>query len=116
VCVPCAVINGEKAAYSTPVFADKRERTLDLLLKNIEQKNYTTKVRPNINMMRGLFKLLLEHRGKICHHNPVAKKSAKKLNLEITDRYVVQIYLPIPYHIYNGTHRKVCHNVFIVSP
>lgn len=39
-----AVINGEKAAYSTPVFADKRERTLDLLLKNIEQ-NYSTKVR-----------------------------------------------------------------------
>ena len=44
VCACHVVINGEKAAYSTPVFADKRERTLDLLLKNIEQ-NYSTKVR-----------------------------------------------------------------------
>ena len=50
-CLLHAVINGEKAAYSTPVFADKRERTLDLLLKNIEQKNYTTKVRQGIKTM-----------------------------------------------------------------
>ena len=32
------VINGEKAAYCTPTFAEKRERTLDLLLKSVEQK------------------------------------------------------------------------------
>ena len=48
-CVFCPVINGEKAAYSTPVFADKRERTLDLLLKNIEQKNYSTKVKHDVD-------------------------------------------------------------------
>ena len=48
-CVLYPVINGEKAAYSTPVFADKRERTLDLLLKNIEQKNYSTKVKQDVN-------------------------------------------------------------------
>lgn len=47
VCSYCAVINGEKAAYSTPVFADKRERTLDLLLKSIEQ-NYSTKVSQDV--------------------------------------------------------------------
>ena len=85
-CVFGAVINGEKAAYSTPVFADKRERTLDLLLKNIEQKNYSTKVRPDVNTMCALFKLLLKCRGITCHLNPAAKKSAKKLNLEIMDR------------------------------
>ena len=49
VCVLSTVINGEKAAYSTPVFADKRERTLDLLLKNIEQKNYSTKVKQDVS-------------------------------------------------------------------
>ena len=32
------VINGEKAAFSLPVFAEKRERTLDLLIKGVEQK------------------------------------------------------------------------------
>jgi hypothetical protein len=32
------VINGEKAAYCTPTFAEKRERTLGLLLKGVEQK------------------------------------------------------------------------------
>lgn len=38
------VINGEKAANSAPVFADKRERTLDLLLKHIEENYNSTKV------------------------------------------------------------------------
>ena len=33
-----SVINGEKAAYCTPTFAEKRERTLGLLLKGVEQK------------------------------------------------------------------------------
>ena len=32
------MINGEKAAYCTPTFAEKRERTLGLLLKGVEQK------------------------------------------------------------------------------
>ncbi|XP_064396401.1 GTPase-activating Rap/Ran-GAP domain-like protein 3 isoform X3 [Halichondria panicea] len=32
------LINGEKAAYCTPTFAEKRQRTLDLLLKSVEQK------------------------------------------------------------------------------
>lgn len=32
------LINGEKAAYRTPTFAEKKERTLDLLLKDLEQK------------------------------------------------------------------------------
>ncbi len=36
--LPLAVINAEKAAYCTPTFTVKRERTLDLLLKNVEQK------------------------------------------------------------------------------
>ena len=30
-------MNGEKAAYGTPIFKDKRERTLDLLIKNLEK-------------------------------------------------------------------------------
>ena len=34
----CAVINGEKASYCTPTFAEKRNRTLSLLLKDVEHK------------------------------------------------------------------------------
>ena len=37
-CYRPTVINGEKAAFSLPVFAEKRERTLDLLIKGVEQK------------------------------------------------------------------------------
>ena len=33
-----AVINGEKAAFNTPVFAQKRERTMDMLIKNLYQE------------------------------------------------------------------------------
>ena len=33
-----SVINGEKVAYCTPTFTEKRERTLGLLLKGVEQK------------------------------------------------------------------------------
>ena len=33
-----AVINGEKAAYCTPTFSEKRNRTLSLLLKDVEHK------------------------------------------------------------------------------
>lgn len=29
------VINGEKAAFNTPTFAQKRERTLDMLIKDL---------------------------------------------------------------------------------
>ena len=32
------MINGEKAAYCTPTFAEKRERTLGQLLKGVEDK------------------------------------------------------------------------------
>ena len=38
-----SVINGEKAAYCTPTFAEKRERTLGLLHKGVEVK-YSTGV------------------------------------------------------------------------
>jgi len=31
------VINGEKAAYCTPTFSEKRERTLGLLMKGLEE-------------------------------------------------------------------------------
>ena len=31
------VINGEKAAFNTPVFAQKRQRTLDMLIRNLYQ-------------------------------------------------------------------------------
>ena len=31
------VINGEKAAFNTPVFAQKRQRTLEMLLHNLYQ-------------------------------------------------------------------------------
>ena len=30
-----SVINGEKAAFNTPVFAQKRHRTLEVLIQNI---------------------------------------------------------------------------------
>ena len=40
------VINGEKAAYSTPIFARKRQRTLNLLLKNVYQE-YVNEVSNN---------------------------------------------------------------------
>ena len=33
-----AVINGEKASYCTPTFSEKRNRTLSLLLKDMEHK------------------------------------------------------------------------------
>lgn len=29
------VINGEKSAFNTPTFAQKRERTLDMLIKDL---------------------------------------------------------------------------------
>ena len=29
------VINGEKASFNTPTFAQKRERTLDMLIKDL---------------------------------------------------------------------------------
>lgn len=29
------MINGEKAAFNTPIFAQKRERTLDMLIKDL---------------------------------------------------------------------------------
>jgi hypothetical protein len=29
------VINGEKAAFNTPTFSQKRERTLDMLIKDL---------------------------------------------------------------------------------
>ena len=32
---PFAVINGEKAAFNVPVFAQKRQRTLEMLIKNL---------------------------------------------------------------------------------
>ena len=32
------MINGEKAAYCTPTFSEKRKRTLNLLLKDVEHK------------------------------------------------------------------------------
>jgi hypothetical protein len=30
-----AVINGEKAAFNTPIFSQKRERTLDMLIRDM---------------------------------------------------------------------------------
>ena len=38
------MINGEKASYCTPTFSEKKNRTLNLLLKDVEQK-CTTEVR-----------------------------------------------------------------------
>ncbi|XP_077987218.1 GTPase-activating Rap/Ran-GAP domain-like protein 3 [Glandiceps talaboti] len=32
------LINGEKAAFNTPTFANKRQRTLDMLIKNLQQE------------------------------------------------------------------------------
>ncbi|XP_006818781.1 GTPase-activating Rap/Ran-GAP domain-like protein 3 [Saccoglossus kowalevskii] len=32
------LINGEKAAFNTPTFANKRQRTLDMLIKNLHQE------------------------------------------------------------------------------
>jgi len=32
---PSPVINGEKATFNTPTFAKKRERTLDMLIKDL---------------------------------------------------------------------------------
>ena len=37
-CVFITVINGEKASYCTPTFSEKRNRTLSLLLKDVEHK------------------------------------------------------------------------------
>ena len=34
-----AVINGEKAAFNTPVFANKRRRTLEMLIRSIYQEH-----------------------------------------------------------------------------
>lgn len=34
-----SVINGEKAAFNTPTFAQKRERTLDMLLRNLYREH-----------------------------------------------------------------------------
>ncbi|XP_071495920.1 GTPase-activating Rap/Ran-GAP domain-like protein 3 isoform X1 [Diadema antillarum] len=31
------LINGEKAAFNTPIFANKRQRTLEMLIKNLQQ-------------------------------------------------------------------------------
>lgn len=37
------MINGEKAAVNNPVFAQKRERTLEMLIKNMHEE-YITEV------------------------------------------------------------------------
>ena len=37
------VINGEKAAVNNPLFAQKRERTLEMLIRNIHQE-YSTEI------------------------------------------------------------------------
>ena len=42
------VINGEKASYCTPTFSEKRNRTLSLLLKDVEHK-CTTEVGRDIH-------------------------------------------------------------------
>ena len=38
-------MNGEKAAYMTPVFKEKRERTLDVLIKGLEKEYEAIMVR-----------------------------------------------------------------------
>jgi hypothetical protein len=43
-------MNGEKAAYGTPIFKDKRERTLDLLIKNLE-KDYDSLMVPRRSLL-----------------------------------------------------------------
>jgi hypothetical protein len=46
------LINSEKAAYCTPTFADKRERTLSLLMKDMERR-YTTELRKSFTQLNG---------------------------------------------------------------
>jgi hypothetical protein len=49
-----SVINGEKAAFNTPVFAQKRERTLDMLIKNVYQ-DYMPEISKNNMINRRAF-------------------------------------------------------------
>ncbi|XP_074653894.1 GTPase-activating Rap/Ran-GAP domain-like protein 3 isoform X3 [Tubulanus polymorphus] len=48
------LINGEKAAFNTPVFAQKRERTLDMLIKNLYQE-YMPEISKNNMINRRAF-------------------------------------------------------------
>jgi len=38
-CFTDPVINGEKAAFNTPVFAQKRQRTLEMLIRSLYQEH-----------------------------------------------------------------------------
>lgn len=53
----CAVINGEKAAFNVPVFAQKRQRTLEMLIKNMYQDYMPDTAKVGLNSFpRTLFK------------------------------------------------------------
>jgi hypothetical protein len=50
------VINGEKAAFNTPTFAQKRERTLDMLIKDL----FSEHMNDGRGVSRNALSLLLE--------------------------------------------------------
>lgn len=51
------LINGEKATFQTPTFSRKRERTLEMLIKDLyeEYAHDTKTVCFSINMLRWIF-------------------------------------------------------------
>ncbi|XP_071821596.1 GTPase-activating Rap/Ran-GAP domain-like protein 3 isoform X4 [Apostichopus japonicus] len=54
------LINGEKAAFNTPVFAYKRQRTLDMLIKNLQQELQPEVMKQNMMNKRSLSDVISE--------------------------------------------------------
>lgn len=55
------MINGEKAAFNTPTFAQKRERTLDMLIKDL----FSEHMNEGRGVSRHALSLLLEPKVRV---------------------------------------------------
>ena len=60
VCSVCAVINGEKAVFNIPVFAQKREKTLDMLIRRAVEMHFSEAPRPPLVSRKSTGEILSE--------------------------------------------------------
>ncbi|ELT91917.1 hypothetical protein CAPTEDRAFT_143813 [Capitella teleta] len=68
------LINGEKAAFNVPVFAQKRQRTLEMLIKNMYQDYIPDTAKNNMLNRRAFSDLIPEN-----VHGPRRKEEARQL-------------------------------------
>lgn len=77
------VINGEKAAFNTPTFAKKRERTLDMLIKDLysEHMNDTNRV-VSLNKFE-IWEKIYSLYSDVCFDIPSYEKNNNSCDIEI---------------------------------